>query len=41
MYFVLHTHGQWMTGRWVGQSYDGEIVTGWGAMAKSENEAKS
>src|SRR5258708_7093671 len=24
MFFVLHTHGQWMTGRWVGSSYDGE-----------------
>ena len=30
MYFVLHPHGQQMTGRWVGLSYDGNIVTGWG-----------
>ena len=31
MYFVLHPHGISMTGRWVGLSYDGKIVTGWGA----------
>jgi len=36
MYFVIHQHGHEMTGRWVGLSYDGAIVTGWGAMAKSE-----
>jgi transcriptional regulator with XRE-family HTH domain len=40
MYFVLHPHGQQMTGRWVGLSYDGKIVTGWGAMAHSEDEAR-
>lgn len=41
MYFVLHPHGQHMRGRWVGISYDGKIVTGWGAMAKSEAEARA
>lgn len=40
MYFVLHPHGQHMAGRWVGLSYDGKIVTGWGAMARGEQEAK-
>lgn len=40
MYFVLHPHGLRMTGRWVGLSYDGKIVTGLGAMAKSESEAR-
>jgi len=40
MYFVLHNHGQWMTGRWVGASYDGDLVTGLGAMGKSEQEVK-
>lgn len=40
MYFVVHTHGLRMTGRWVGLSYDGEIVTGLGAMAKTEDEAR-
>ncbi|MBB4968076.1 helix-turn-helix transcriptional regulator [Saccharothrix violaceirubra] len=39
MYFALHQHGQRMTGRWVGLSYDGPIVTGWAAMARSESEA--
>ncbi|MEU8175337.1 hypothetical protein AB0C14_20865 [Microbispora hainanensis] len=38
--FVLHTHGINMTGRWVGLSYDGQIMTGWGSMAKSEDEAR-
>jgi hypothetical protein len=28
-----------MTGRWVGLSFDGDIVTGWGAMARAEQEA--
>jgi hypothetical protein len=38
MYFVLHPHGQQMAGRWVGLSYDGKIVTGWGAMARAEED---
>jgi hypothetical protein len=38
MYFVIHRHGQKMTGRWVGLSHDGPIVTGWAAMAKAELE---
>jgi transcriptional regulator with XRE-family HTH domain len=41
MYFVLHPHGQWMSGRWVGMSYDGKILTGWGGMARDEQEAKN
>ncbi|MDQ7904827.1 helix-turn-helix transcriptional regulator [Phytohabitans sp. ZYX-F-186] len=39
MYFVLHPHGQKMSGRWVGLSYDGKIITGWAAMAHSGDEA--
>jgi transcriptional regulator with XRE-family HTH domain len=39
MYLVLHPHGQSMTGRWVGLSYDGALVTGWSAMAKAQEEA--
>jgi hypothetical protein len=27
-------------GRWVGLSYDGNIVTGWSSMARSEAEAR-
>jgi len=39
MYFVLHQHGERMSGRWVGLSYDGPIISGWGAIAKTEDEA--
>jgi hypothetical protein len=35
MYFVMHPHGIHATGRWVGLSYGGNIVTGWSSMAKS------
>lgn len=38
IYFVLHQHGLRMTGRWVGLSHDGPIVTGWGAIGKTEDE---
>jgi hypothetical protein len=38
MYFVLHQHGIYMTGRWVGLSYDGPVVTGWGAIARTQEE---
>lgn len=40
MYFVLHPHGISMNGRWVGLSYDGTIVTGFGGMGKGEDEAR-
>ena len=40
MYFVLHPHGINATGRWVGLSYDGNIVTGWSSMARTEAEAR-
>lgn len=40
MYFVLHPHGVSMTGKWVGLSYDGKVMTGWGAMARTEDEVK-
>lgn len=38
MYFVLHPHGISMVGRWVGLSYDGPVITGWGAIARTEDE---
>ena len=38
MYFVLHPHGINMVGRWVGLSYDGPVITGWGAIARTEDE---
>jgi hypothetical protein len=40
MYLVVHPHGIHATGRWVGLSYDGNIVTGWSSMAKTEAEAR-
>jgi transcriptional regulator with XRE-family HTH domain len=40
MYFQMHPHGINMTGRWVGLSYDGQIVSGWGSMAKTEDDAR-
>jgi hypothetical protein len=40
MYFVLHPHGQQLTGRWVGLSYDGKVITGWAAMTHSEDQAR-
>ena len=40
MYLVVHPHGQSMTGRWVGLSYDGALVTGWTSMAKTQEEAE-
>ena len=41
MYFVLHPQGRQMEGRWVGLSYDGKMVTGLGAMARTEDEARA
>jgi transcriptional regulator with XRE-family HTH domain len=39
MYFVLHPHGQKMYGRWVGLSFDGKVITGWGGMAHDKQAA--
>jgi transcriptional regulator with XRE-family HTH domain len=41
MYFTLHPHGLRMAGRWVGLSNDGKIVTGWGSMAKTREDAEA
>jgi transcriptional regulator with XRE-family HTH domain len=38
LYFALHQHGTHMVGRWVGLSYDGPVVTGWGAIARTQEE---
>ena len=35
----LHPHGTYAWGRWVGMSYDGEVITGWGAIARTNDEA--
>ncbi|WP_462185815.1 helix-turn-helix domain-containing protein, partial [Frankia sp. CcWB2] len=39
LFLSLHPHGDRLTGRWVGLSYDGLFIEGWGAMARSENTA--
>src|SRR6185437_16136830 len=39
LYLALHQHGTFAWGRWVGMSYDGEVVTGWGVMARTSDEA--
>lgn len=38
LYFALHQHGQHATGRWVGLSFDGPLVSGWSALARTEGE---
>jgi phage terminase Nu1 subunit (DNA packaging protein) len=37
LYLALHGTHAW--GRWVGMSYDGAVITGWGAIARTEEEA--
>jgi len=39
LYLALHPHGSHAWGRWVGMSYDGLVISGWGAMARTEAEA--
>jgi transcriptional regulator with XRE-family HTH domain len=38
MYLALHPHGTHAWGRWVGMSYDGPVVTGYGAIARKEDQ---
>ncbi|WP_218008884.1 helix-turn-helix domain-containing protein [Nocardia jiangxiensis] len=40
IYFHLHQHGQTAYGRWVGMSYDGEVIIGWGGMARKPEDAQ-
>jgi uncharacterized protein (UPF0548 family) len=39
MYLALHQHGTCSWGRWVGRSYDGQVVSGWEAIARTEDQA--
>lgn len=41
MYLVLHQHGTHAWGRWVGMSYDGHVITGWGAIARTEDGVRT
>lgn len=39
MYFVLHPQGNLLEGRWTGTSYDGPLISGWSAIAFTQEEA--
>jgi transcriptional regulator with XRE-family HTH domain len=39
LYYALHAHGHTATGRWVGLSFDGPVVTGLATLARTEDEA--
>lgn len=39
-YYVLHPNGQHMSGRWVGRSYDGDMISGCCVLARSEENAR-
>jgi transcriptional regulator with XRE-family HTH domain len=39
LFLSLNPHGDRLTGRWVGLSYDGMFIEGWGAVARDEQTA--
>ena len=39
LYLALHPHGDHAWGRWVGMSYDGQVVSGWGSLARTHEQA--
>ncbi|MEU6696947.1 hypothetical protein [Pseudonocardia sp. NPDC046786] len=41
MFYAMHPHGIYMTGRWVGLGYDDEVMTGWASMGKTRDESES
>lgn len=41
MYLALHQHGTYAWGKWVGMSYDGEVISGWGVIARTADEARA
>ncbi len=40
LYFALHPHGQAMAGSWVGLSYAGLVIRGWGAITRERAETE-
>lgn len=38
LFFVLQTHGDEAHGIWTGISHDGDLLSGWGALGKSEDQ---
>src|SRR4051812_13356706 len=41
MFFVLHPQGERAQGRWVGLSYDGPVVSGRGALARTQEDVRA
>src|SRR3954452_18481089 len=41
MYLVLHAQGDYAHGRWVGLSYDGPVVTGYAALARTDEQVRA
>src|SRR3954447_19435243 len=41
MYFVLHAQGEYAHGRWVGLSYDGPVVSGYAALARTQEATQA
>ena len=41
MYLALHPHGTHAWGRWVSMSYEGPLITGWGAISRDRDQANS
>ena len=39
LYLALHPHGDHAWGRWVGMSYDGVVISGWGSLARTQEQA--
>ena len=39
LYLALHPHGDHAWGRWVGMSYDGLVISGWGSLARTQEQA--
>ena len=39
LYLAVHPHGDHAWGRWVGMSYDGQVVSGWGSLAHTREQA--
>jgi transcriptional regulator with XRE-family HTH domain len=40
LYLALHPHGGHAWGRWVGMSYDGAVISGWGVMARDQDQSQ-
>jgi transcriptional regulator with XRE-family HTH domain len=41
LYFTVHPQGEYAEGRWVGLSYDGPIISGLAALARTREEAQA